>query len=247
MQGGRMKQMPKTPILMLIVLLSGFQVLAQPGKEELKTTPLKSLKGKIVLKAEESPYLIGADLVQSRRDSLVVEPGVRILVEGYSRVVLRGYVSMEGKKEAPIKVEATDSNLGWVGLFFSTGENELNLHWLEVKNAFKNVVSGSKGSLQNSIFSNNHYGLWVERSPLFVIQNSTFSENRYGITAVNGTANIQGGVIRENSFGVFLERGGNATLEGTKFTENEVHDTLEEKVGEGKLEKRVLRALESQF
>jgi len=246
-----------------ILVLGALQLLvgAQSGMEALleldppvavvkgldKATEIRNLRGKVQLRADESPYVIRRDLVQGKGDTLLIEGGVKIYLESYSRLLLRGAMDWNGTEQNPIEIRAADSSLGWVGLYLNGGPNLQRLTHVRVYHAFKNQVVDARVQLENCLFAENHYALWVEKGPPLVMKNLVMQNNRYGLAVVSGNVELDGGIIRQNSFGVFLENSGQIFPKGTQIAQNSLHDVLENRPAEGQVPRAVWSAVEARF
>lgn len=214
-------------------------------------TPLPRLQGKVVLKAEHSPYVMENNAVLGALDTLVVQPGVTLKVKGYSRLLLRGVVEIRGTQKRPVRFVAYDTSDSWIGLHFATGERPFVVEHLIVENAFRNTVSSSVGAFVSSHFVNNYYGLWVESSPSLLIGKSNFARNRYALSVGSGSVKLMGSSLKSNVYGIFIEKG--AHLEGdlaqaSDNAEADVRDETSEIAGnKAKLSRSLWRKVEAAF
>jgi hypothetical protein len=215
------------------------------------STPLNSLKGKVILKKEFSPYTLKSDLVQSEKDSLIVEAGVHILSEGYYKLLLRGAVDFKGTAADSIRINSSIADKPWIGLYVVSGANTANFKYVVVQGAFKNAVIESQGSILNSSFRNNHYGLWLDRADSVKLKNTDFSSNHFGVSVVQGNVALHNISAQQNAFGLFVEHGGSYQVYQSDISQNLQQDIFEEskdlKSGENRMNRAVWRALESQF
>lgn len=210
-------------------------------------TPLKSLRGNIVLKKSESPYWVDADLVQTRNDQLKVEPGVEIIIKSYAKILLQGKSTFKGTKQEPIKIYPSDKNLGWVGLHLAGGDQNFLIEHLELSGAFKNSITTASGVIEQSKIYDNHYGLWLDQADRIVLDDCNVYQNRYGIAVVGGELKVKNSLIEKNSFGVLLEISGKIKTTDTKIAGNLLDDQMQEIISPSSVSKEVRRAIEAKF
>jgi hypothetical protein len=215
--------------------------------EQITGTPLKSLEGKVHLELSHSPYLVNSDLVQGVNDELLVDAGVAIIVQSYSRILLRGNLRLQGQKDAPIIIRAQDSSLGWVGLHITNDNSSFMAEYVQIRDAFKNTLSGARGVMRHVHFFKNHYGLWVDKGDLVTIQDCNITQNRYGIAVVNGSVALQGGMVHNNDFGVFLENNGSVLTHKTDISNNIRTDQSQESLKAYELNRHIRNQIESGF
>lgn len=215
-------------------------------------TELTAFRGHVHLVAAKSPYLVNRSLVLSTTDTLTVEPGVEIRVNGYYKLMLRGAINILGTEKKPVRILAEDSTANWVGLHLSTGENLVQIQGLEVRNAFRNTFSAVRGELRKSTFEGNYYALWVEDSPSLLITECSITHNRYGITVGSDSLQVSKSSLVSNVIGVWLEGQGKiASSENTlgQNTESDI-STPNDPARQGiasRYSRRTLQTVESRF
>ncbi|HSQ42391.1 MAG TPA: right-handed parallel beta-helix repeat-containing protein [Fibrobacteraceae bacterium] len=212
-------------------------------------TPLQSLHGHVILSAAGSPYLVETSLVQTPRDTLVIEAGVRVLVDGYRKILLRGCVRIHGTASQPVIFSSADSTDSWIGLHWATGSKAMDVQELVVQNAFRNTVSASSGQMFQCRFQGNYYGLWVDDSPNLRLVRCEFQRNRYGLAVGSGILQISSSKISKNVYGIWLE--GQGQIHGL---ENQIANNTEEDspaitkpISRSYYSQRLLQALEARF
>ncbi len=216
------------------------------------STALERFEGKVTLKASGSPYLVTSSLVLSSQDTLIIEPGVELLVQGYRKLLLRGVVKIKGTLKKPVRMASADSNESWVGLHISTGNNPVEIQGLQVENAFRNIVSASKGKISQSQFVGNYYGLWVEKSPEMFLKECEFRENRFGVSVADGVLSLSKSQIHDNVFGAWLDRDASVVGQGNLIQSNQTADISapSDSTRQGnaaRFPKGTLQTVESQF
>lgn len=214
--------------------------------------PLLSGKGKYVLHTSESPYILEGSAVLSANDTLFIEPGVEVLMNGYARLLLRGYVAISGISSKPVVFKSADSSESWNGLHLITGNRPFSIKHLIIKDAFRNTVTESSGVFENTKFENNYYGLWIHRSPNLVLSKCAFFRNRFGLSVESGNLSANDLIIEKNVFGLYLERNASFSGDRKNIRENlemDIRLETEELTGEGqkKVPQKVWRRLEERF
>lgn len=214
-------------------------------------TPLPALRGKVVLRAAQSPYVQDGNSVLGALDTLIVEPGVVVRMKGYVRMTLRGTVEIHGSAKKPVRFQSYDPQDSWVGVFFATGNRPFIVENLFIENAFRNSVSSSQGFFISSHFVNNYYGLWVESSPLVQLSGCEMTRNRFALAVGSGSVKLEKSVLTGNVYGLYIEKG--ARIEGdlsqaSGNAEADLRDESAELAGKkNKLQKSLWRRVESGF
>ena len=210
-----------------------------------------AIQGKTVLKASHSPYVLKNHAVLGSLDTLIIEPGVQVFVQGYVRLLLRGTVVIQGTAKKPVRFRSLDSAESWVGIHFATGDRSFAVEHLVVEHAFRNTVLASRGYFVSSSFTNNYYGLWVDDSPQLLLSGCDFSRNRYALSVGEGSVQVQKSQIHGNIYGIYLENG--SRLQGDKSqsqgnAESDFRDESAEITHQkGKVSKSLWRKVESRF
>ena len=165
-------------------------------------------RGMIRLVESESPYLLEQGVVFSSNDSLVIEPGVTVIMTEYAKLMIRGYLKIAGTEEKPVVFRSADSSGTWNGFHFVTANRPFEIRHLVVENAFRNTVFRSKGIFENVKFINNYYGLWVDDIPEVFLARCEFSRNRYALSVRAGRVISSETKIINNVYGLYLEADG---------------------------------------
>ncbi len=216
-------------------------------------TPFPSLtkKGKHVLQASQSPFLLEGSAVLPVNDTLVIEPGVEILMNGYARLLLRGQVAVLGTAEKPVVFRSADSLESWNGIHLITGNRAFRIQNLIVKNAFRNTVTESAGTFENVKFENNYYGLWVQNSPTLHLSKCSFTYNRFGLSVESGVLSGKELSIEKNTFGLYVEQGaafrGDRALIRNNLEKDERSEAEELAEKRKKIPQKIWRRLEEGF
>lgn len=184
-------------------------------------TPFPSSSGhKVILKAKKSPYILETNFVLPPEDSLIVEAGVEVYMNGYAKLLLRGAVKIDGTPKMPVAFRSADSTENWSGIYLATGTRYFSIKNLIVENAFRNTVIKSSGLFENVRFVNNYYGLWLDDSPKAEFTDCHFSRNRFALTVGNGSVNVRKSDIQNNVFGIYVEKGASFSGDTTLVKNN---------------------------
>lgn len=164
--------------------------------------------GKVQLVEADSPYILEQGMVFSATDSLVIEPGVTVLMGEYAKLMVRGYVKIVGSEAKPVVFRSADSSGSWNGVHFVSSNRPFEVKHLVVENAFRNTIFRSKGIFENVRFVNNYYGLWVDDVPEVFLSRCEFSRNRFALSVRAGQVLAAETKISNNVYGLYLEAGG---------------------------------------
>lgn len=199
--------------------------------------------GKAMLVEAESPYILEQGMVFSANDTLVVEPGVTVLMGEYAKLMLRGSVKIVGSEAKPVVFRSADSSGSWNGLHFVSSNRPFEIKNLVVENAFRNTVFRSKGIFENVKFINNYYGLWVDDVPEIFLSRCEFVRNRFALSVRAGRVLSADTKISNNVYGLYLEAGGNYEGEQSLINNNLEADVRKESDDLSKSGKRVSRSI----
>lgn len=197
--------------------------------------------GKVRLVEAESPYILEQGMVFSAADTLVVEPGVTVLMGEYAKLMVRGYVKIAGTAEKPVVFRSADSSGSWNGVHFVSANRPFEIKHLVVENAFRNTVFRSKGIFENVKFINNYYGLWVDDVPEIFLSRCEFVRNRFALSVRAGQVMSADTKINNNVYGLYLEAGGKFDGDQGLIQNNLEADVRKESSEMAKSGKRVSR------
>ncbi|MCQ2104834.1 MAG: hypothetical protein MJZ26_03480 [Fibrobacter sp.] len=164
--------------------------------------------GKVKLLESDSPYVLEQGVVFSANDTLIVEPGVTVLMGEYAKLMLRGPVKIIGTDAKPVVFRSSDPSETWNGLHFVSSNRPFEVKNLVVENAFRNTVFRSKGIFESVKFVNNYYGLWVDDVPEVFLARCEFTRNRFALSVRAGQVLSADTKIFNNVYGLYLEAGG---------------------------------------
>ena len=196
--------------------------------------------GKVLLKEKDSPYVLEQGGVVGEKDSLVIEPGVTVLMGEFAKLMIQGTIKIVGTNEKPVVFSGADSVANWNGFHIMSSARPFEIKNLTVENAFRNTIFRSSGTLENVSFFNNYYGLWVDESPDVTLARCTFAHNRYAISVRAGRVVSNGTSVSENVYGLYLESGGK--LDGdTDLIRNNLEYDIRSEAADLKLSKKRVR------
>jgi hypothetical protein len=196
--------------------------------------------GKVLLKESDSPYVLEQSVVVGSEDTLVIEPGVTVLMGEFAKLMIQGSVKIAGTNDKPVIFSGADSVANWNGFHIMSSARPFEIKNLTVENAFRNTVYHSQGSFENVSFINNYYGLWVDESPNVTLAHCTFAHNRYALSVRAGRVVSNGTGISENVYGLYLESGGK--LDGdTDLIRNNLESDIRSEATDLKMSKKRVR------
>lgn len=207
--------------------------------------------GKVLLKEKDSPYVLEQGVVVGEKDSLVIEPGVTVLMGEFAKLMIQGAIKIAGTNDKPVVFSGADSVANWNGFHIMSSARPFEIKNLTVENAFRNTIFRSSGTLENVSFFNNYYGLWVDESPNITLSHCTFAHNRYAISVRAGHIVSNGTSVSENVYGLYLESGGKLDGDTDLIRNNQESDIRSEaadlKLSKKRVRRNVWHNIESRF
>jgi hypothetical protein len=197
--------------------------------------------GKVLLQAKDSPYVLEQGVVVGAADTLVIEPGVTVLMGEFAKLMIQGSVKIAGTNDKPVIFSGADSVANWNGFHIMSSAGPFEIKNLTVENAFRNTIFRSSGTLENVIFFNNYYGLWVDESPNVTLFHCTFAHNRYALSVRAGRVVSNGTSVSENVYGLYLETDGKLDGDTDLIRNNQESDIRSEAADLKTSKKRVRR------
>ena len=197
--------------------------------------------GKVLLQAKDSPYVLEQGVVVGAADTLVIEPGVTVLMGEFAKLMIQGSVKIAGTNDKPVIFSGADSVANWNGFHIMSSAGPFEIKNLTVENAFRNTIFRSSGTLENVNFFNNYYGLWVDESPNVTLARCTFAHNRYALSVRAGRVISNGTSVSENVYGLYLETDGKLDGDTDLIRNNQESDIRSEAADLKTSKKRVRR------
>jgi len=196
---------------------------------------------KVFLQEKDSPYVLEQSVVVGATDTLVIEPGVTVLMGEFAKLMIQGSVKIAGTNDKPVVFSGADSVANWNGFHIMSSAQPFEIKNLTVENAFRNTIFRSSGTLENVNFFNNYYGLWVDESPNVTLVRCTFAHNRYALSVRAGRVVSNGTSISENVYGLYLETEGKLDGDTDLIRNNQESDIRSEAADLKTSKKRVRR------
>ena len=196
---------------------------------------------KVFLQEKDSPYVLEQSVVVGATDTLVIEPGVTVLMGEFAKLMIQGSVKIAGTNDKPVVFSGADSVANWNGFHIMSSAQPFEIKNLTVENAFRNTIFRSSGTLENVNFFNNYYGLWVDESPNVTLARCTFAHNRYALSVRAGRVVSNGTSISESVYGLYLETEGKLDGDTDLIRNNQESDIRSEAADLKTSKKRVRR------
>ena len=137
----------KWQFFILIFLLTGF-VTAQ--------NKVSGLVDGEVWTVDQSPIHVSGDLTVLQ---LTIEPGVKVLFDGFYRMTVSGLLKAAGNKQDSIIFQAAPSNAsGWAGIYFNDADANSLLQYCRISDVTTNPaleVNGNNLTVQHTVVSQN--------------------------------------------------------------------------------------------
>ena len=113
---------------------------------------------------QNSVYTVVSNISVEESDSLIIEPGVKLLFLGNYWFNVSGQLEINGTYEDSVIFTTVDTSLVWAGIHYhSLLEDSIVISYCSVSNSNGNGIriDGRYFELQNSSFSNCHTGLYI--------------------------------------------------------------------------------------
>ncbi|MBL7827556.1 MAG: CotH kinase family protein, partial [Saprospiraceae bacterium] len=94
-----------------------------------------TVQGMLTLTAACSPYHAYSDVVVKKGASLIVEPGVEILMPGQSNLWVHGRIEVNGTANAPVLIRSISEDEPWGAMLLKNTEDTARLSHLRIENA----------------------------------------------------------------------------------------------------------------
>ncbi|NQT35312.1 right-handed parallel beta-helix repeat-containing protein [bacterium] len=137
------------------------------------------------LKRDQSPYFMSCDVYLPRDQTLVIEDGVEVLVEGLFSFDAYGLLRCEGTEDNPVVFRSAlvDATVGdWIGLIFNSGGAEGTvLEYTRIVNATNGLYFSQRDArIENCIIEKSSYaGIFCENNADPQISDSRLYSNSF--------------------------------------------------------------------
>lgn len=213
------------------------------GPVSLFADTLNSLQGKVVLSPSGNPWIVPHSLNQKENDTLLVQAGVQIMVDGYFKISCRGTVQMQGTAARPITISASDSVDSWMGFELNSATNTLEMENVVINHAFRNVLHHQRGFLRQVTFRKGFYGLQVNQVGDLRLDSLRFEGNRYALDLRVPVIQLNHSIIENNAFAYYP--GQNIIIQGAGNSVQKDEFVDSEHVSQR--QRQILQHLESRF
>ena len=127
-----------------------------------------------------SPYRIETDINVAAGRTLVIEPGVSVIFEGWYAFAVNGTLQAVGTEAAPIFIGGGHPTAGWVGLSFTDSPDGSQLTYVTIENG-------------------SHGGIDIENASPLISYSTIRNNENAGIKMVNSNAQLVGNQIIDNA------------------------------------------------
>lgn len=140
--------MTTKPLLLLAISLLG--VNANLTNAQIDSTKINGdVSG--IWPINKSPYFVIGNITVPTNDTLVIQPGVRVLFMGHYQFSIRGLLLAIGKSDSMIVFDGINPSVKWNGIQFSNAHDSCLIKYCEIQNghASGSRISGGGVSISN--------------------------------------------------------------------------------------------------
>ena len=88
---------------------------------------------KVFLQEKDSPYVLEQSVVVGATDTLVIEPGVTVLMGEFAKLMIQGSVKIAGTNDKPVVFSGADSVANWNGFHIMSSAQPFEIKNLTVE------------------------------------------------------------------------------------------------------------------
>jgi parallel beta-helix repeat protein len=177
----------------------------------------------------DSELVIAYSIVIPQGKTLIIKPGVKVIIDGYHSLTVRGLIIAEGTPDMPIIFTALDRKSGsreppeWKGIEIVGKKASGQFRHCRFEGAYRNLAWSSSPSFDSCDFAGNHYGIYCADRAAPHIRNCRFLGNSYGIAADYAFPLLMNNIISENRIGMYLQLCSETVANKNRITANEVN------------------------
>lgn len=185
--------------------------------------------------AKKNRYVVDSELVITysvvipQGKTLIIKPGVKVIIDGYHSLTVRGLILAEGTTDMPIIFTALDRKTGsreppeWKGIEIVGKKANGQFRHCRFEGAYRNLVWSSRPTFDSCDFTGNHYGIYCANRAVPHISNCRFFRNSYGIAADYAVPFLMNNIISENKIGMYLQLCSETVANRNRIVANEVN------------------------
>jgi parallel beta-helix repeat protein len=197
-------------------------------------SPVLADDSKIIFSADT---VIAASVTIPEGTTCIIKPGVRIFIEGYQSITVRGLIIAEGTRNKPIIFTSVDRPTGsrepptWKGIEIAGKAANGRFTHCRFEGAFRNLIWECNPSFDSCTFSGNHYGLYCAKKASPHISHCMINLNAYGVAADFAYPLLLGNMITQNVIGLYLQLSSEAIAGKNTIEGNEINIRVENAFG----------------
>ena len=175
-----------------------------------------------------SPYIAITNLTVPVNTALTIQAGVEIKFAGNFSLTVNGTLVSQGTATQRVKFtsnQAAPVRGDWNAIWILNAAGPNTLNFIEVEYANNGIQVGDyvhgpfvPVDVQNSVFTNNNYGVYDNGATAIMVQNSSFQNNGNGIYA-GASLSVTNSAITNNTNGIYY-LGQNCTVNNNSIHSN---------------------------
>jgi parallel beta-helix repeat protein len=208
-------------IMIVVMLLSiGFLAVLDEGYKASDVRNIRSSsRGQIITQnttwtLANSPFIITENITVAENVTLTIQPGVEVKFDGLYRMIIKGTLIANGKKNSMINFTTNNSNphwwANWHGLKFHNAKNNSIINYCNIEYAGIGIsCTYIRINISNSTFKNNYaYGIYLYACDSIIFNNEFImqiiknNKTGFGIYTFYGNSIISNNTFSNGAIGL---------------------------------------------
>ncbi len=163
------------------------------------------VSGQLRLTRKSSPYLISDALVVGRKDSLLMEPGTELWVQGLG-IVVKGQFTVNGTPADRVSIRER-AGKRWKGIILDSATGQVKINGLDLSGARHGLTARNTTlTLDNCRFSDNIWALVLDSCRVTISSSTIRQSEKAGISLRRTKLTMKDSDIVENAlYGILIE------------------------------------------
>lgn len=199
-----------------------------------------SFADKNVKSVISSDTIISNDIYIAPGETLFIQSGIKMLLEGYRSIVVKGTILVEGSSSCPVifapaqRSCLTEGNPCWKGIEMVGKSCMGRFRNCRFEGAFRNLIWGADTKFDTCEFAGNYFALYCTRNASVTIKSCKFYHNKYGICAQNSSPSLFGNSILNNENGICIMDNAKCATGSNIFKNNKIDILSDEENGDNR-------------